>query len=82
MSKISVAEKPHMGKMVDAMKRPINSAYGLGYMVIGRFEGHPDFDGYVGHTSYVVAETAVNEDGSVEIETRNSRYTVYYAPDV
>jgi hypothetical protein len=64
----SPEEKPFMGTIKNWWKVPCRS--GLGYLIRGRFDGHPQFDGELGHTSYVVAH---DEEAST-IETRNSRY--------
>lgn len=50
--------------MVDAGESP-----GLGYVVAGEPDGHPDFHGWM-RPSYIVKH---NEETG-EIETRNSRY--------
>ena len=44
-------------------------------MAVGRFNGHPQFDGLDGHTSFIVA-IEKQEDGTFEVETNNSRYTL------
>lgn len=49
----------------------------LGFYIIGVFDGHPAFDGHRGHTSMVVKETEL-EDGTIEIETLNSKYILEY----
>ena len=44
-------------------------------MIVGTFVDHPEFAGRHGHTSQVLEEVEMN-DGTIEIETLNSRYTL------
>jgi hypothetical protein len=60
------ADKPHMGTLNDWERR----AWEDKFYFTGVFDGHPIFHGHRGHTSYLV-----KQDG-VQIETRNSRYTL------
>jgi len=66
-------DKPHKGTIRLWHKEECGSM-GLGYVICGLSDGHPDFDGYPMHTSYVV-----KHEGN-EIETRNSRYTLSDPP--
>lgn len=43
--------------------------------VVGNFVDHPEFHGKWGWTSMLVSQQ-LKEDGSIEIETLNSRYTL------
>lgn len=61
-------DKPHKGSLKDWFKYEV----GDGYIICGRFIGHPQFNGEHGHTSLVLSH---NEETG-EIETRNSRYTL------
>lgn len=61
-------DKPHLGAIENWGKAECKS--GLGYYIVGLFVNHPQFEGSVGHTSYIIAH-----EGD-EIETRNSRYTL------
>lgn len=63
-------DKPHKGTIDHWHKEEWPTIGGLGYVIVGRSAGHPQFDGRVIHTSYVVAKAGD------EIETRNSRYTL------
>lgn len=49
---------------------------GLGYVIIGTFDGHPHFDGEKGNTSFVVSHD--KETGM--IETLNSCYKLIGDP--
>jgi hypothetical protein len=77
-------QKPYKGTIVgvryDAME--FKNLYGpsLGYIVRGRWVGHPDFGNSVGHTSLIVHKgrwSKKDEHGmrNCEVETLNSRYT-------
>lgn len=75
--------KPHNGVIVNWFKHhfdteQIRKEYqedpGLGFLIRGRFLNHPYLSG-VGHTSWIV-KYEEQPDGSVEVETRNSRYTL------
>lgn len=70
------AEKPFKGRIRDWYKRENISAKGLGYTVCGMFDGHPEFHGQYGSTSYVVKF----DEKTGEFETRNSRYRVEGEP--
>ena len=63
--------KPHKGNF--RAWRFVN--YANGEAVHGTFEGHPQFSGKYGHSSLIVNKRTMN-DGSIEIETLNSRYTL------
>ena len=79
-----MALKPYKGVIVgeqrfypDVKNDP---AYGrnLGYLIVGRFNGHPQFGNSVGHTSLIVKKGRwkANDEGDkyCEVETLNSRY--------
>lgn len=72
---MTTSNKPHLGKIKGVAIH--NTDKGLGFLVYGVFDGHPNFDGMYGHTSYVVA----HDEETGEIETRNSRYTWVYADE-
>lgn len=55
-------------------KKKYNEDPGLGFIIQGRFVNHPYLTGF-GHTSWVT-KYEEQPDGTVEIETRNSRYTL------
>lgn len=63
-------EKPHKGRIQNWCKLPCEK--GLGYLIEGEFLEHPDGGGpgKIGNTSFVVKHEGV------EIETKNSRYTL------
>lgn len=61
-------DKPHYGTINNWHERITEG--GLGYIVIGLSDGHPQFDGGPIYTSSVIARAGN------EIETRNSRYTL------
>lgn len=58
----------------ETMREAYKEDVGLGFIVRGRFWDHPTLTGF-GHTSWVLSEV-LQEDGSYEIETRNSKYTL------
>jgi hypothetical protein len=60
--------KPHKGR-IEQWSKVTYPSEGV-TLVWGLFDGHPNFSGYHGHTSYIVSQ-----EGN-EIETRNSRYTL------
>lgn len=60
--------KPYKGRLRHATKVYKDGCPGLGYYYTCQFDGHPQFDGQWGRTSYVV-----KEEGSY-IETNNSIY--------
>jgi hypothetical protein len=64
--------KDHKGNIRDWYKEHVPGAPGLGYVIWGFFEDHPEFQGFAGHTSYVMTHDKVTG----EIETRNSKYTL------
>ena len=78
-------EKPHKGTIVGTRldyDPEITKLYGnnLGYLIRGRFVDHPDFGGFVGHTSLIIKKgrwSKKDEHGmrKCEVETLNSRYT-------
>lgn len=80
-------KKPHKGHMTywvqlafdrDFYKEHYpNEDLGLGFTIHGTFLDHPDF-GLTsgGRTSWIVKMGEPNEDGEIEVETRNSRYTL------
>lgn len=49
---------------------------GLGYVIIGTFDGHPHFDGEKGNTSFVVS----HDEETGMIETLNSCYKLIGNP--
>ena len=77
-------EKPHKGTLINWYKREYGD-YGLGYFLECTFVDHPEFAGEHGHVSSVVKESRevpsrhtlmdINAE-PIEIETRNSRYTL------
>lgn len=68
-------EKPFKGTLVNWTIRKFAKANHehLGYYITGVFVDHPVFRGRYGHTSMVVKESLL-DDGTIEIETLNSRY--------
>lgn len=64
-----MSTKPHFGTINNWSESHMTSR-GLGYIIMGESDGHPQFSGGPIYTSYVV-----KRDGD-EIETRNSRYTL------
>lgn len=70
----AMSAKEHKGEIADWCFRP--SLGGLGYYVEGVARGHPEYDGQRIHTSFVVKHK--EKSGEIEIETRNSRYTLRY----
>lgn len=81
------ANKPHKGTIIGEKNfYPAHevSQYGpnLGYLIIGRWQGHHQFGFTSGHTSLVVKEELCldHDEGPgydvYEVETLNSRYTV------
>ena len=66
---MTTAQKEHKGIITDWLEERCGD-YGLGYIITGLSEGHPQFDGRLIHTSYII-----KRDGN-EIETLNSRYTL------
>ena len=77
-------DKPHKGTLINWYKRECGDEYGLGYFLECTFVEHPEFQGEHGHTSYVISEsrptpskhTLMGDAEPIEIETRNSRYTL------
>lgn len=69
---VTVEEKPHRGRITDWTKLPC--APGLGFFIVGRFLDHYRFKDSDGHTSWVIREE--DKGDTIEIETRNSRYTL------
>ena len=77
-------EKPYKGRLLNWYKRDCPE-YGLGYFLECTFLDHPEFQGEHGHVSYIVKESQpvpsrhtlmdINAE-PIEIETRNSRYTL------
>lgn len=65
------SEKPHKGIITNWFTLPVGSV-GLGYVICGHVEGHPEWGNGGIRTSYVIAHDAATG----EIETRNSRYTL------
>ena len=59
--------KLHKGKL-EAWEKVLKPPFG--YYFVGKFVGHPIFDGKQGHTSLVVFHSGN------EVETLNSRYTL------
>jgi hypothetical protein len=66
-----MTDKPHKGRILNARLMTLGDRE----FAVGQFLDHPEFAGMPGHTSYIV-DSRVNADGSIEIETRNSRYTL------
>lgn len=50
-------------------------AKNLGYVIVGRFLGHPEFGHSTGHTSLITKKGRWKKNGTCEVETLNSRYT-------
>jgi hypothetical protein len=65
-----MSDKPHKGSIENWFKQEITGDGG--YIIRGRFVDHPLFAGETGHTSLVLS----HNEGTGEIETRNSRYTL------
>lgn len=67
-----MVDKPHKGTISRWHKSPCER--GLGYMINGILDSHPDPDlsGQFCHTSWVEK----HDEATGEIETRNSRYTL------
>lgn len=70
--------KPHKGTINNWKKVPIdtdkvrkfyNEDPGLGYIIAGTVDNHPDF----GRSNYFTSSWVVKREGN-DIETRNSRY--------
>lgn len=71
-----VPGKPHKGKLTNWYRE---SGGGGAYWIRGTFVGHPELDGHHSHTSVVIGEHP-QSDGTIEIETANSRYTLVGDP--
>lgn len=67
-----MSDKPHKGTLTNWWKQETYTKLGLGFVIRGTFDGHPQFHGETGHTSFVIA----HDETTGEIETRNSRYTL------
>jgi len=71
-------EKPWKGNLTDAQKFRYPHWPEGAFVYVGRFDGHPEFNTERGHTSLVVREEEPYElNGPYNIETLNSRYTIY-----
>lgn len=64
--------KPHQGTFTHWRAVPCLKYYGMGFLLAGKFHGHPIFGNERGHTSEVVA---VFPELNM-VETKNSRYTL------
>lgn len=64
--------KPHLGRILLWRWHAVLE----GMVVCGKFDGHPRYHGRHGWTSKVVAFCDTGEN--IQIETRNSRYTLPY----
>jgi hypothetical protein len=81
-------EKPHKGTILGVREDfpEFKNAHGpsLGYIVVGYWQGHPDFGFSFGNTSLVVKKgrwkivSKMPLIKACEIETLNSRYTWKY----
>ena len=65
--------KPHKGYLRLAYQVPCEG----GYVYVGEFDGHPEFHRRKGHTSLVLKDDFHFGKDGFEIETLNSRYTVF-----
>lgn len=70
--------KPHKGRITNWSKEYIPNCEGLGYIINGTCNSHPNFETNKWfHTSWVVSFTGPAEgETTSEIETKNSRYTL------
>lgn len=73
-------DKPHKGRILRWWKHHILDCPGLGFVIRGDAPDHPQFSNASWfHTSWV-EKYEEQPDGTVEVETRNSRYTLTGPP--